>query len=726
MGLFDEQVRQIKKNDQEAFEESIFQMASVVLGRRDSGEAADDRILTSIALDEILKYYHFKPIEIPSVIKDREERIDYCMRPYGIMYRRVELKKGWYKNSYMPLLAFTVKDDAPVALIPKNTKGYFFVDPTTGCKLKINHKAASELKEEALCFYRPLPQTKLGLRSILFYLNSCFSVGDVGLFIALTLTVTLTGMLSPLVTKALTGPVLESGSGHFLAGTAVFLACMALSTMLFNSVKGLALGRIQTKTSQAFQSAIMARAMNLPADLFRKYSAGEMMTRVNNASKLPQLLFGNVLSMGITSLASLLYITQIFAFAPALTRPAVTVMFVTLVINVITTLMQARVNKDVMEANAKTTGLSLGLITGIQKIKLSGAEKRAFAKWAGVYSKEAKRTYDIPLFLKVHTAITTGVSLLGTIIIYSLAVSTGVTASEYMAFNVAYGAVMGAFSTLSSVATSIAEINPILEMIDPILKTCPESSENREILTSLKGKIELSNVYFRYKDNMPYVIDGMSLTIKAGQYVAIVGTTGCGKSTLMRLLLGFESPEKGIIYYDGKDMSKLDLRSLRRRIGTVTQDGGLFQGDIYSNITISAPYLTMDDAWEAAEMAGMADDIRSMPMGMGTIISEGQGGISGGQRQRLMIARAIAPKPKILMFDEATSALDNKTQKQVSESLDGLKCTRLVIAHRLSTIKHCDRILVLDKGHIVEDGTYDQLIEKKGLFAELVARQRVD
>ena len=273
---------------------------------------------------------------------------------------------------------------------------------------------------------------------------------------------------------------------------------------------------------------------------------------------------------------------------------------------------------------------------------------------------------------------------------------------------------------------SVAQIKPILEMAEPILKTEPESTENRKMVTKLNGSIELSNVFFRYNETMPYVVNGMNLKIKAGEYIAIVGTTGCGKSTLMRLMLGFETPERGAIYYDGVDMSKLDLRSLRRRIGAVTQNGSLFQGDIYSNIVISAPQLTLDEAWEAAELAGIADDIRAMPMGMQTVISEGQGGISGGQKQRLMIARAVAPKPRILMFDEATSALDNKTQRQVSEALDRLKCTRIVIAHRLSTIKNCDRILVLDKGQILEDGTYDELIEKNGFFAELVARQRLD
>lgn len=193
----------------------------------------------------------------------------------------------------------------------------------------------------------------------------------------------------------------------------------------------------------------------------------------------------------------------------------------------------------------------------------------------------------------------------------------------------------------------------------------------------------------------------------------------------MRLLLGFETPQSGVVSYDGRDLSRLDVRSLRRNIGVVLQNGKLFGGSIYDNISISEPGLSLDDAWHAAELAGVADDIHMMPMGMQTIISEDGGGVSGGQRQRLMIARALAPKPKILMFDEATSALDNVTQRTVSESLDALDCTRLVIAHRLSTIRQCDRIVVPDKGRIAEDGTYDELVSAGGLFAELVSRQQL-
>ena len=311
-------------------------------------------------------------------------------------------------------------------------------------------------------------------------------------------------------------------------------------------------------------------------------------------------------------------------------------------------------------------------------------------------------------------------------LLYFLAVQSGVTVSEYYAFTAAYGRVMGAFTALAGIAVSVASIRPVLEMAESLLKAEPEVSDDKLPVSHLSGSIEMSHVTFRYEENTPYILNDLSLNIRAGEYVAIVGRTGCGKSTLVRLLLGFEKPERGAIYYDRHDLGNLDPRSLRRHIGVVIQNGQLFQGDIFSNITISAPDLTLEEAWAAAETAGIAQDIREMPMGMQTLISEGQGGISGGQKQRLMIARAIAPKPEILIFDEATSALDNKTQKQVSDALDKLNCTRVVIAHRLSTIRNCDRILVMDGGGIIEEGTYEELVAKNGYFAELVARQQLD
>ena len=688
MGWFDEQIRQRKESDQEVFEDSIFRMASVVLGKQGTGILNDERIITKAAIDDILKYYHYKPSEIPDSLTESEEQLEYCLRPHGLMRRNVKLEEGWYKDAYGPVLAFRKTDGIPVALLPKPFTGYWYKDPDSGEKKNLNKENAANFDADAICFYRPLPLKKLGIPDLIIFLKNCLNTGDYVLLVVLTLLVTLVGMVNPSITKALTGFVRESKSISLLIGTAVFLLSAIISSQLINTVRSLMMNRIEIKTSLSVEAAMMMRVMNLPANFFRDYSSGELSSRFGAVNSLCELLLGNVFSTGLTSLVSLLYVTQIFRFAPALVVPAIAVILASVFFSIISALTQVKISKSVMEKGAEEAGLSYALISGIQKIKLAGAEKRAFARWAGTYSEAAELSYNPPLFIKANSAIASAISLAGTILIYYIAIKTKVSPPDYMAFNSAFGSLTGAFAALTGVALSVAQIKPILEMAEPILKTEPESSENKKMVTSLKGNIELSNVYFRYNETMPYIVNGMSLKIKAGEYIAIVGTTGCGKSTLLRLLLGFETPERGAVYFDGKDISKLDLRSLRRRIGVVTQNGNLFQGDIYSNIVISAPQLGIDDAWEAAEIAGIADDIRAMPMGMQTIISEGQGGISGGQKQRLMIARAIAPKPKILMLDEATSALDNKTQKQVSDALDKLKCTRIVIAHRLSTIKN--------------------------------------
>ena len=726
LNWFDKQIRQRKQSDQEVFEDSIVQIAAVVMGGRAADDINDERIITKNAIDDILKYYHFKPSEIPAGINDREEEMEWAFRPHGFMKREVKLSDGWYKNAFGPMIAFTKEGNEPAALLPGEFGGYHLIDHKSGKKIKISSKNAGELSDMAYCFYRPLPLRKIGIPDLLLYMKSCIEFNDYAVLLIASLFVTLLGMIAPRLSKLLTGPVLISGSRRLLLGIALLMVCTAITSQLVSTIREIVIKRIGRKASIQVEAAVMMRIISLPSDFFRKYGAGNLAERADAVNSLCDMLIGDVLSIGITSIFSLLYIFQIANFAPELAGPAVLIILVTVVVGLITSLMQMRLSSNQMQLSVRESGLKYAIVSGIQKIKLAGAEKRVFAKWAGIYAKEAEFQYSPPLFIKLNTVITTAISLFGTIILYFLAVKSGIGVSGYYAFSISYGMVMGAFSALSGIAISIAQIPPVLEIADPILKAKPEVMEDKEVLTKISGGIELNNVSFRYNDQMPYVIDDLSLRIKPGEYVGLVGKTGCGKSTLMRILLGFEKPSKGAVYYDGKDINSIDLRSLRRKIGSVMQNGELFQGDIYENIVISAPQLTLDDAWEAAELAGIADDIRDMPMGMQTLVSEGQGGISGGQRQRIMIARAIAPKPKILIFDEATSALDNLTQKKVSKALDSLKCTRIVIAHRLSTIRNCDRILVLDKGKIVEEGSYDQLIEKNGFFAELIKRQRVD
>ena len=726
MGWFENQIQDRREADQQLLEDSFLRIAGVVMGERDAQRIGDARIITKSAIDEILKYYHYKPSELPESITDGDEQLDYCLRPHGMMRRSVELKKGWYKDAYGPILAFRKDDGSPAALLPGAVYGYTFKDPATGKAVRLNAETEQLFDPDAICFYRPLPLKKLGIPDLLLYMKRCVSTSDIFMIAFAAISVSGVGLLIPRLTKALTGPILSSGSGSALIGLAICLVCVSLSMQLFSSVSAMVSSRLEAKTSLGVQASMMMRLMSLPASFFRQYSPGELKSRSMSVNQLCSMLMSMVMTTGLTSLTSLLYVTQIFRFAPKLVIPSLLIVLVTVGFSVVTTLVQIGINRKKMEHAAKESGMSYSLISGIQKIKLSGAEKRSFAKWLNLYAEGAELTYNTPMFLRANAAISTGISLISTIILYYLAVKSGLNPSTYFAFTAAYGSLMGAFTALAGTAMSAAQIQPILEMAEPFLKTVPETQEKKEIVTSLGGGLELSHVSFRYDDDSPYILSDLSLKIKPGEYVAIVGRTGCGKSTLMRLLLGFEKPEKGAIYYDGKDIESLDLGSLRRKIGTVMQQSGLFQGDIYSNIVLTAPGLSIDEAWDAAEKAGIADDIRAMPMGMYTMVSEGGGGISGGQKQRLMIARAIAPKPKLLLFDEATSALDNKTQRQVSEALDAMGCTRVVIAHRLSTIRHCDRILVLDGGRIVEDGSYDALIEKGGFFADLVARQRVE
>ena len=726
MGWFDEQIRLRKLGDEELFEESFLDMAGAVMGSGLQASLESNRIKTKNAIDAILRSMHFRSRDIPEEVKDLNEQLDYLLDPHGIMRREVHLPSGWYKDAAGPMLLIYKEGKIPVAVLPGKISGYEFTDPETQKVRRINADTEKLFEEDGYCFYKPFPAKKLGIKDLLLYMAFSRSVGDHAKILISSAIVTAIGALMPMITKLAYGRVLRSGQMTMLYALAFFMISASIGNILFGSVSNMISQAVQIKQSVAIEAAVMMRILSLPASFFRKFSAGELYSRTQSVTELCKQLASAILSTGITSVFSLVYIAQVFHYTPALVVPALGITLTTVVFSIVSTLVNTEVARSSMKLAAEENGMNYAMITGIQKIKLAGAEKRAFARWGRLYAKEAQFLYNPPLIIKMNAVISTAISLIGTVIMYSAAIASGVTYENYVAFTSAYGYISGAFMQLSSIALMIAGIRPTLEMVAPILEQEPETSSGKQIVTRLGGGIELSHVSFRYSDTMPDILDDLSIKIKPGEYVAIVGETGCGKSTLIRILLGFEKPRTGAVFFDGKDINSLDLRSLRRHIGVVMQNGKLIMGSIYENITISAPWLGLDAAWEAAEAAGLAQDIREMPMGMQTMISEGQGGISGGQKQRLLIARAIAPKPRILMFDEATSALDNLTQKKVTEALNSYKCTRLVIAHRLSTIQACDRILVLRGGKIAEDGTYEQLIGRGGFFAELVERQRLD
>ncbi|MCR5002520.1 MAG: ATP-binding cassette domain-containing protein [Lachnospiraceae bacterium] len=724
-GWFEEQISLRKQNDTEAFEDSCLKIAGSVMGQSMSAALRSEREQATDAIGSILKYYRVKIREVPDKLESIEDVLEYLLRPYGIMTREVELSEGWRKNASGAMLTTFADSGKPVALIPVGARGYKYADPVSG---KITAVTASEEKlfsKEAFAFYKAFPTRSMTMRDLYGYIFANLDRSGLAGYFGFALIAVIVGMLVPWINRMLFSDIVAMKNMSALAAIAVFLICASLSGMLFKTIQELFLHRLTQKLSISVESATMMRILTLPSSFFTQYTPGDLANRVSNMSFLVYEILNMVMTCFTTALFSFIYILQIRSFAPVLAIPAFIVAALQLITLIAALAIRSHINRTQMELAAKESGLSYSLITGIEKIKLAGAQKRAFSKWARAYAAQSKYMYDPPMFVKIFPAVITAISLTGTMIVYYLAIRTGIDIGQYYAFNAAFAIVDGAFRTLVPMIEPAAQIAPTFELLRPIIEAEPEIAEDKPVIEKLSGGIELSNITFRYSADMPPVLDDLSLKIRPGQYVAITGKTGCGKSTLMRIMLGFEKPQKGAVYYDGHDLNRIDLKSLRSKIGTVMQNGSLFMGDIYSNIVISAPQLTLDDAWEAAETAGIAEDIRRMPMNMFTIIGEGAGGISGGQKQRLMIARAIAPKPKILMFDEATSALDNITQKQVSDSLDSLKCTRIVIAHRLSTIKNCDRIIVLDEGKIVEDGSYDELMARNGFFAELVARQQV-
>ena len=724
MGWFDEQIRTRKQNDEKVFSDAFIGLSSVVMGKKAAAFTRNERERAHDAIEEILKFYHIHAEPLPKGVDSVSDQLEFLLRPSGIMRREVSLKGDWYKDSMGPLLGF-FQDGSPAALIPHGG-GYRFFDWESARTLRLNKDTASRLKEEAFCFYKPLPLGRMTVRDLFGYIWGTLSAFDYMFLLCVTLAVTLLGLISPAITQLLYSYIVPSGQISLLLSLAVMLTGTAVSAALVGIVRQLALSRMETKLSVSVEAAVMARVLSLPASFFKQFSAGDLSSRMQGIGQLCAAISSAVLGIGASSLFSLIYLGQVFSFAPSLVAPSLLITLLSLAVTALSALCQVRYGKKQLMAAAKNSGVVFSLFTGIQKIRLAGAERRAFAHWAEGYREQAEYQYASPVFVRAGEAIAAGITTVGTILIYYSAAMHQVAAADYIAFSASFGMVSGALTSLASVGVMAAQIRPLVEMVEPILQAEPEVAEGKQMIRRLSGGLELSNISFRYVPDGPLILDNVSLKIRPGQYVAVVGETGCGKSTLMRLMLGFEKPQKGAVYYDGKDLAKADLKSLRQHIGVVMQNGKLFQGDIYSNIVISAPELSLDDAWEAAEMAGIADDIRAMPMGMHTLISEGGGGISGGQRQRLMIARAIAPRPRILMLDEATSALDNVTQKKVSDSLERLGSTRIVIAHRLSTIRHCDRILVMEKGRITADGTYEELMRTNEYFAGLVRRQQIE
>jgi ATP-binding cassette subfamily C protein len=543
-------------------------------------------------------------------------------------------------------------------------------------------------------------------------------------------TATLFGMLTPQITGLLIDYAIPDANRQLLIEMGLGLLAGSFGITIFQLAQAFVILRVQTQISQDTQVAVWDRLLKLKPTFFRQYSTGDLYNRVSAITEIRARLNGSILRTLFTSLFSLLNLALLLIYSFPLALVAIAIALVIVIITTISSLLIREKLRLVQELSGDLLGLTVQLISGVSKLRVAAAESEAFACWTKSYIRQVKLMLssqfieDLLTFFNIVLPVMSSIALFG-VAVPLIGVSereAGLSTGTFLAFNTAFGTFIASSTRLSNTLIDILESLVLWERTQPILKTKPEVDADKAQPGKLSGQLKLNQVSFRYRTDSSLVLDNVTLEAKAGEFIAIVGPSASGKSTILRLLLGFETPDMGIISYDGRDLLGLDIVAVRRQLGVVLQNERIMSGSIWENIAGGA-IVSQDEAWLALQMAGLADDVQAMPMGIHTIISEGGSNLSGGQRQRLFIARALVHKPKILLFDEATSALDNRTQEIVTHSLEQLGVTRIVIAHRLSTIRHANKIYVLQTGKIIQQGSFDELASVEGLFADLMVRQ---
>lgn len=700
---------------------NLFDNSSVRQSTPESGNGLYDAI--AYVCDR--SHIEIAPLDKVIASAGRRFRLEDVSRVSNFISREVVLEEGWMKRDSSPMVGFLSDGHKAVALLPKGTGGYIAFNPENHMRIKVDSKFESLLEIKAYAFYAPFPNKKMTVMEMFRFGMRESNAGDWVRFCLLTMLGTMIGILLPMLNEQIYDNYIPLGSSSGIVQICMVLLACNIGNLSFTIVKNLSALRGVSKMKNAVLAALCERVFNLPESFYREYKSAELSDRVLKVDQIFNLLSGVGLKTFISALFSVLYLSQMNTYSPELMKIAILLVIGIMVIIVTLAVLQTKYEKELLEHSSEANSRMYQYLSGIQKIRTSGVEDRALLEYLVPYGKAKEITMHKERMTNIVGIITVGASSVSSIIMYYQMVNTQMELSigQFSAFMAAFGAFLAA---VMEVGTSLLKLNgviPMIERLKPILETLPEYGEDMELPGDLTGDIEISNVDFAYEEGSPKVLKDLSIHIRAGEYIGIVGQSGCGKSTLLKLLLGFEKPTSGKIFYDSKDVDRMDKRELRKKLGVVLQDGRLISGSIFDNITIAAPGATLKDAEQVAEQVGLADDIAQMPMGMHTVLSESGSTISGGQQQRILIARAIVGKPKILFFDEATSALDNVTQAMVCESLSKMNVTRLVIAHRLSTIVDCDRILVMDQGRVVEEGNFETLMEMKGIFYELASRQ---
>jgi ATP-binding cassette subfamily C protein len=657
------------------------------------------------------------------------DRLAQICNASRIRSRRVILRDDWWRRDNGPLVAFQMPPDdpkarRPVALLPTSPRSYVLVDPAAGTRTPVDAAVSETLSGDAHMLYPPLPERPVVMAD-LARLAFAGRRRDLATILFMGLAGGLLGLLIPILTGQVFGSVIPGADRSQLIQIALALIVAAMAGAIFQITRSLAVLRLGGKVDGAVQSAVWDRLLALPVTFFRRYTVGDLANRALGIDTIRGLLTGNVLTLALGAIFSVFSFALLFYYSWRLALLACGMVLVLTLVTAGLVWLQLRHQRAILELQGRIASLLFGLIHGIGKLRVAGAESRAYARWAERFAEQRRRTLAAQRAANAQTTFNAVYGVLTTLGVFAMVgfvSKESLPLGEFLAFNAAFGQFLSAALSVVSVFSGVLAAVPVYERLRPILETVPEVDGSKAEPGELAGEIEFSHVSFRYHEDTPLVLDDVSFRAGPGEFIALVGPSGAGKSTCLRLILGFEKPTAGSIYFDGQDLAGLAVQSVRRQIGVVLQTGRPLAGSIFSNITGSAN-LTIDDAWEAARAAGLEDDIKAMPMGMHTVISEGAETFSGGQKQRILIARAIVNRPRILLFDEATSALDNRTQEIVSRSLESLKATRIVIAHRLSTIQNADRIYVVEGGRVMEEGTYQDLLRRNGPFARLAERQ---
>ncbi|MGW5281063.1 NHLP bacteriocin export ABC transporter permease/ATPase subunit [Streptomyces collinus] len=654
---------------------------------------------------------------------DRLDPVERVALASRVRTRAVRLDGRWWRENVGPLVGHRALSGAPVALLWRRG-GYAAVHPGTGRETPVEKANAAEFEPRAVMFYRPLPERRLTPAALLrFCLRG--TRGDL-LHLGLAGLVTVAiGALVPVATGKVLGEYVPRAQEDLIAQVCLAVLLSGVVSAAFTLLENLTILRLEGRIEAALQPAVWDRLLRLPTRFFTQRSTGELASAAMGISAIRRLLagVGPVVAQSVT--VGAMNLGLLFWFSVPMALAAIGMLVVIAAVFLGLGLWQVRWQRRLVVLGNKLNNQAFQTLRGLPKLRVAAAENYAYAAWAREFARSRELQQKVGRIKNLTTVLGAVYLPVCTLLMFMLLAGPArgaMSAAAFLTFNTSVTMLLTSVTQLTGSFVSAVAALPLFEEIRPVLDATPEVRSASTRPGPLSGAVEARRLSFRYADDGPLVLDDVSFAVRPGEFVAIVGPSGCGKSTLLRLLIGFDRPVSGSVLYDGQDLAALDRSAVRRQCGVVLQHAQPFTGSILDVICGTEPY-TPEEAMAAAELAGLAADIERMPMGLHTIVA-GNGAISGGQRQRLMIAQALIRRPRILFFDEATSALDNDTQRVVTESTRKLNATRVVIAHRLSTVLDADRVVVMEDGKVVQQGTpADLLADTGGRLHELVRRQ---